>query len=80
MERREGDSVEIDDDSAFCIVPVPTPTIESLSNSYSNYLNSGGVRLRSIERQLGTYVEPPTMTERLVKAGSDTLRLLGFKA
>ena len=79
MERREEDLVEIDDE-AFYVVPVPTPTIESLSNSYSNYLKGGGMQLISVERQLGTYVEPPTMTERLVKAGSDTLRLLGFKA
>jgi len=49
------------------------PTDEERLTAYQGYRNLGGDPIKFYEELVGTWIEPPTIKERIVKAGSQVL-------
>ena len=54
------------------------PSKDAVLDEYERFRGKGGPAIKSLEVELGIYT-PPSVTERLARAGSVILRTLGVK-
>ncbi len=68
------------ENSSYNSVIIPEPSREAVLDEYIRYKSHGGTEIKQFEVELGNYIEPPSLGERMIKASSIALRSLGFRA